>query len=126
MGYIESKTKYHKTATSLLKKQKFMPLVAPVLGVTRLDWTAHWLDSMAFLKVDIDKKPFGAICRAPRADGVLGDRPCSSEEIVTFTFFVLVRICFEGILLIIFHQNILAQVGLLVSLAFLFSLPPTP
>lgn len=74
VGYIESKTKYHKTATNLLKKQKFMPLVAPVLGVTRLDWAAHWLDSMAFLKVDIDKKPFGAICRAPRADGVLGER----------------------------------------------------
>ena len=78
VGYIESKTKYHKTATSLLKKQKFMPLVAPVLGVT-------WLDSMAFLKVDIDKKPFGAICRAPRADGVLGERRCFFEEIVTFT-----------------------------------------
>ena len=35
------------------------------------------------------------------------------------TFFVLVRICFEGILLIMFHQNILAQVGFLILLAFL-------
>ena len=83
IGYIESRTKYLKTATSLLKKQRFMPLASPVL-VTKVDWTRHWFEAMSILMVDITKKLFGAICRAPGTDGLLSDRPCSSDEIGVF------------------------------------------
>ena len=38
-GFVGARAKYHKTATSLAKKQLYMPLVAPVLGVTAMDWT---------------------------------------------------------------------------------------
>lgn len=55
IGYVESRTKYHKTATSLLKKQRFMPLVSPVLGVTKVDWTMHWFEAMTTLIVDLQR-----------------------------------------------------------------------
>ena len=31
-GFVEARTKFHKTATNLAKKQRYMPLVAPLLG----------------------------------------------------------------------------------------------
>ena len=50
----------------------------------------------------------------------LFSRASSVLTVRLLPFFVLVRICFEGIYLIVFHQNILAQVGLLILLAFSF------
>ena len=44
-GFVEACTKHHKTATTLTKKQLYMPLVAPVLGVTTVDWTKHWVQA---------------------------------------------------------------------------------
>ena len=43
-----------------------------------------------------------------------------SDSYWVISFFVLVRICFDGILLIVFPQNILAQVGLLICWLFSF------
>ena len=81
---MEARTKFHKTATSLAKKQLHMPLVAPILGVTDVDWTVYWFRSMAELGIDINQEPFGAICRAPSQDGSLCRRSCTSEEIGAF------------------------------------------
>ena len=83
-GFVECRTKHHKTATSLLKKTRFMPLVAPLLGVTGVDWVEHWVQAMWSLGVYPEDSPFGAICKAPTPDGVLGQRSCTSEEIGTF------------------------------------------
>ena len=55
-GFVEARTKYHKTATSLAKKQLYMPLVAPVLGVTTVDWTKHWVQACESLGVSFEKE----------------------------------------------------------------------
>ena len=83
-GFVEARTKFHKTATNLAKKQRYMPLVAPLLGVTDTDWSRHWVEAMLELKVDINFEPFGAICRAPAHDGTLCARSCTSEEVSAF------------------------------------------
>jgi hypothetical protein len=83
-GFVEARTKFHKTATNLAKKQRFMPLVAPLLGVTTVDWSKHWLAAMQELGIKLDMEPFGAICRAPAHDGSLCNRACTTEEIGSF------------------------------------------
>jgi len=83
-GFVEARTKFHKTATSLAKKLRYMPLVAPLQGVTEVDWSKIWLESMLELNVDISYEPFGAICRAPSQGGGLYARSCTSEEIGAF------------------------------------------
>ena len=83
-GFVEACTKHHKTATTLTKKQLYMPLVAPVLGVTTVDWTKHWVQACDSLGVDFQVQPFGALCRAASHGGVLCKRPCTTEEIGTF------------------------------------------
>ena len=62
----------------------FMPIVCPIQGVTDTDWTPAWLETFALLQVDLDACPFGPICRAPRSDGLLGLRSCTSDEISVF------------------------------------------
>ena len=83
-GFVEARTKYHKTATSLAKKQLYMPLVAPVLGVTTVDWTKHWVQACESLGVSFEKEPFGALCRAASHGGVLCKRSCTTEEVGIF------------------------------------------
>ena len=83
-GFVEARTKFHKTATSLAKKQRHMPLVAPILGVTSTDWSDKWVRSMLELKVVLDQEPFGAICRAPAQDGSLCRRSCTTKEVGDF------------------------------------------
>ena len=83
-GFVEARTKFHKTATSLAKKQRYMPLVAPLIGVTDTDWSKHWCQAMQELGIDLNTEPFGAVCRAPAHDGNLCARSCTSEEIGAF------------------------------------------
>ena len=88
-GFIETETSFHKTATSLKKKMRFLPIVCPILGVTDVDWTAAWLETFSLLQVDMNACPFGPICRAPGTDGLLCKRSCTSDEISVFVNRVL-------------------------------------
>ena len=83
-GFFESRTVFHKTATTLKKKKIFLPIVCPILGITNIDWTSEWLRVLNELGVDLDAVPFGALCRAPNSDGRLCKRSCTSEEIGIF------------------------------------------
>ena len=83
-GFIETETAFHKTATSLKKKMRFLPIVCPILGVTGVDWTTSWLETFSLLHVDLAARPFGPICRAPGTDGLLCNRSCTSDEISAF------------------------------------------
>eukprot|EP00435_Cladocopium_sp_Y103_P014351 s3649_g3.t1 len=83
-GFVEARTQFHKTATTLVKKKLFMPLVAPLLGVTDVDWSRHWMASFDKLGVDTTVEPFGAICRAPDHSGGLCKRSVTTEEIGVF------------------------------------------
>ncbi|CAL1167818.1 unnamed protein product [Cladocopium goreaui] len=88
-GSGEARTKYHKTAMSLAKKQPYMPLVAPVLGVTAVDWTKHWAQACESLGVSFDRDPFGALCRAASHGGVSCKRSCTTEEVGFFLHQIL-------------------------------------
>ena len=88
-GFVEARTKFHKTATSFAKKQRHMPLVAPILGVTSTDWSDKWVRAMLELKVALDHEPFGAICRAPAHDGSLCRRSCTTKEVGDFVNWIL-------------------------------------
>ena len=88
-GFLETETAFHKTATSLKKKMRFMPVVCPIQGITETDWTPIWLETFSALHVDMDACPFGPICRAPGTDGFLCKRSCTSDEISAFVNKVL-------------------------------------
>ena len=60
-GFIETETSFHKTATSLKKKMRFLPVVCPIQGITEVDWTPVWLETFAMLHVDLEACPFGPI-----------------------------------------------------------------
>ena len=83
-GFIEGTTQHHKCATSVIKKRQFMPLVCPLLGITGCNWVEAWMSSWSELGIDIDKQPFGALCRAASPSGDLCKRACTSEEISVF------------------------------------------
>ena len=82
-GFIEGRTQHHKSATSLTKKRRFMPLVCPLLGVTGCNWVEAWMHSWKDLCIDIDKQPFGS------SSGGLCNRACTSDEISVFINAVL-------------------------------------
>ena len=88
-GFLETETAFHKTATSLKKKMRFLPVVCPIQGITETDWTPIWLGIFSELQVDMDACPFGLICRAPGTDGFLCKRSCTSDEISVFVNKVL-------------------------------------
>ena len=88
-GFVEGRTQHHKSATSVTKKRRFMPLVCPLLGITGCNWVESWMCSWKDLGIDIDKQPFGPLCRAASPSGGLCKRACSSEEISVFINAVL-------------------------------------
>ena len=83
-GFVEARTQCHKTATTLVKKKLFMPLVAPLLGVTDVDWSKYWMVAMDKLGADTSTEPFGAVCRAPGHGGGLCRRSVTTQEIGVF------------------------------------------
>ena len=83
-GFVEARTQVHKTATTLVKKKLFMPLVAPLHGVTDVDWSKHWMQALDKLGVDTAVEPFGPICRAPGHGGDLCKRSVTTQEIGEF------------------------------------------
>ena len=83
-GFLESSTALHKTSTSAIRKQRHMPIVCPILGVTGLDWTTAWFDSLRAVGLDMKAVPLGALCRVLKGDGQVGKRSCTSDEITKF------------------------------------------
>ena len=84
LGFLETETSFHETATSLRRRCVFLPVVCPIQGITEVDWTPVWLEMFAMLHVDLDARPFGLICRAPGTDGSLCKGSCTSDEISAF------------------------------------------
>ena len=84
-GFVEGRTRRHKGATTVIRKRRQMPIVAPLLGVSGLDWTAAWMESMVAVGFDVHARPLGALCRPPLPNGQLAKGSCSSEEIVCWS-----------------------------------------
>ena len=84
-GFVEGRTRRHKGATTVIRKRRQMPIVSPpLLGVSGLDWTAAWMESMVAVGFDVHARPLGALCRPPLPNGQLARGSCSSEDIGAF------------------------------------------
>ena len=88
-GFVEGRTRRHKGATTAMRKRRQMPIVSPLLGVSGVDWTAAWLESMTGVGFDLHARPLGALCRPPLPNGQLARGSCSSEDIGAFLTRVL-------------------------------------
>ena len=83
-GFVEARTRFHKTGSSMERKLRYMPLVAPISGITDTDWTDLWMNSMWHVGFDFKAQPVGALCRAPLHGGGLAQRSMTSDEIGDF------------------------------------------
>ena len=88
-GFIEARTRHHKSATSLGKKQRSMPLVCPLLGISGCHWVDSWIQACDELGVVLSDRPFGPLCRAAAPSGGLCKRAVTTEEISVFLNAVL-------------------------------------
>ena len=79
-GFVEARTRDHKTNNTAKTKRRAMPLVAPFPGVTDANWVKAWLSAGQRLGVVWDAEPFGPLVRAPDANGKLCARRCTSGE----------------------------------------------
>ena len=79
-GFVEARTREHKTSNTVRTKRRAMPLVAPFPGVTEANWVSSWWHAAQRLGVDWSAVPFGPLVRAPNSLGKLGVRRCSSSE----------------------------------------------
>ena len=79
-GFVESKTRVHKTGGDEERRALAMPLVAEVHGGHKEAWGIAWKQAMHEVGIDLDKTPFGRICKATTADGQFGLRPLGSDE----------------------------------------------
>ncbi|CAE7410083.1 unnamed protein product [Symbiodinium sp. CCMP2592] len=79
-GFVEARTRDHKTSNTSKTKRRAMPLVAPFPGVTDANWVRAWWSAGLRLGVRWDEDPFGPLIRAPNAEGQLCKRRCTSGE----------------------------------------------
>lgn len=76
-GFLESSTAIHKTSASAERKQRCMPIVVPLLGVTGMGWASAWLKSAGHVGMNFESSPLGG-------SGMVGQRSCASTEITRF------------------------------------------
>ena len=79
-GFVEGRTRRHKGATTVVRKRQQMPIVSPLMGVSGIDWTTPWRESMVAVGFDVGARPVGALCRPPLRDGCLARGSCSSRH----------------------------------------------
>eukprot|EP00435_Cladocopium_sp_Y103_P053343 s286_g17.t1 len=79
-GYVEARTRVHKTSTSEERKAMYMPFVAPIQGVESFCWALEWKEAFIELGLLTGFEPHGAICRAPTVSGGFTKRPLTSVE----------------------------------------------
>ena len=79
-GFVESRTRLHKTRHSRKAIRRAMPLVSPIMGLHDASWVDVWMQAGTELEVDWNQVPFGPLVRAPSKSGHLLDRRCSSAE----------------------------------------------
>eukprot|EP00438_Fugacium_kawagutii_P020059 Skav201039 [mRNA] locus=scaffold3386:228678:230729:+ [translate_table: standard] len=79
-GFVEAKTRLHKTSTTAERKAMYMPYVAPVFGVAKEAWGLGWQRALLALGLLPGNIPYGPICKAMRPDGSFTRRPLTSDE----------------------------------------------
>eukprot|EP00435_Cladocopium_sp_Y103_P066198 s447_g28.t1 len=79
-GFIEAKTRIHKTSSSEERKAMFMPYAAPIRGIGDVPWGLEWEKALTALHLLPGGTPYGPICRAPTADGNFTKRALTTAE----------------------------------------------
>ena len=79
-GFVEGRSRIHKTATSEERKTLYMPFVAPIWGVTAKPWGLHFKAALEEVGMLSGRDPFGPLCRATRPDGTFTIRALTSAE----------------------------------------------
>ena len=88
-GFIEGRTRVHKTGTSEEKKAMQMPLVAPIQGLLSKPWSLVWKESLEFFGLLPGEDKFGALCRpADKEQNLLRRSTISAEASDMLRFFI--------------------------------------
>ena len=88
-GFIEGKTRVHKTGTSEEKKAMQMPLVAPMQGLLHKPWSLVWKESLEFFGLLPGGDKFGALCRpVDKAQELFKRSVISAEASGMLRFFI--------------------------------------
>jgi hypothetical protein len=77
-GFLEGSICKHKTATTAEKKTKFLPHIAPSIGVRNHSWAKSWLDARATMGMKIGKNI--PLLPAPDSQGGWTSRPLTAGE----------------------------------------------
>eukprot|EP00435_Cladocopium_sp_Y103_P048557 s482_g14.t1 len=79
-GFVEARTRIHKTSNTAERKAMYMPFVAPIQGLGEEAWGLVWQDVLGRLGMLDRAEPYGPICRAPSSEGSFTRRALTSEE----------------------------------------------
>eukprot|EP00435_Cladocopium_sp_Y103_P075650 s8_g61.t1 len=79
-GFVEGRTRIHKTSSTVERKAMFMPYVAPIRGVGPVPWAQAWEESLLALHLLPGNEPYGPVCRAPGVDGSFTKRALTTAE----------------------------------------------
>mgnify|MGYP001827075038 FL=1 len=81
-GFVEARTREHKTGGHEERRALYMPLVAPAVGLGKQSWAQDWQRSMQALGIDYNVQPFGAVCKALDSSGRFNSRPLGSLSLI--------------------------------------------
>ena len=76
--FLEGETAVHKSMHAEIYKHRFLPMVAPTLGVAELPWADRWMQVRA--ELGVKPPPEHPLMPAPAADGAPQIRPLSATE----------------------------------------------
>ena len=79
-GYIELRTRNHKTARLVARKGVALPLVAPVWGLCSPPWALTFVKVAQLVGLELSAEFKGPLLPAPNADGTWSSRSVGSRE----------------------------------------------
>jgi len=79
-GFLTLYTAEHKTSAVGARREQYLPLVVPWMGVTHDEWVKTFMDVYKMAGLDLFKVPLGPLMPAPRMGGSFGARPLSTPE----------------------------------------------
>ena len=90
-GFIECRTRDHKTANLVLQSGVSMPLVAPALGVTNASWAVCWAKVAEEVGLGFTEERKGPVLPAPDQRGGWTKRSVDAGEVTKWLHALLAR-----------------------------------
>ena len=79
-GFLTLYTAEHKTSAIGARREQYLPLVVPWMGVTHDEWVKTFMDVYRMAGLDLFRVPLGPLLPAPRLGGSFGARPLTTQE----------------------------------------------